>query len=346
MRVVIVGGSSQLSKALVAALRSHDASFKICVLSTTANSHHGLVRVIRGHYRDLAVSQAFRRELETFDAVVHLADGLPVLEKRTFERDTRLAEGLLEGSRRLVRAVRASRVPLFVYVSSIKAIADESDDRILVESSAPKSTRLYGLTKLRLEQEIAHLLAGSGTRRIIVRSPVLYGPLGCGSLMRLLKLADSPYPLPLDGLTNNRSIISVGNLASVLTTILNSQARDGVYHVHDGRPLSTTQIVESFRNALGRSRRLVPMPSAASAVLRAIPLVGPNCSRLYGSLQISDALFRQTFGWLPIEGSRAALANAATNLVHSSRVGLRHLPDRQGTTGRIRCAESSPDAVG
>jgi nucleoside-diphosphate-sugar epimerase len=345
MRVVIVGGTSQLGKAVVSALRSHGASFSVSVLSRTADCEDELVRVIRGHYKDLAVSAAFRRELETFDAVVHLADGLPVLQERGFERDRRLADALLEGSRCLIQAVRACRVPLFLYVSSIKAIADESDERILVESSAPKSTRLYGLSKLRLERQIADLFAGSATRGIIVRSPVVYGPLGCGSLMRLLKLADSPFPLPLGGLANKRSIISVGNLADALVTILNtSRAREGVYHVHDGPPLSTTQIVEVFRKALGRSRRLVPVLPAASSVLRAIPIVGPNCSRLYGSLQISDALFRETFAWHPVEGSWAALAGAAEHFV-DWRSGLRRLSDRKSDADRMRCVGSWTDAI-
>ena len=164
--------------------------------------------------------------------------------------------------------------------------------------------------------------------------------------MRLLELADSPFPLPLGGLANKRSIISVGNLASALATILNmSRARDGVYHVHDGQPLSTTQIVESFRKALGRSRRLVPMLPAASGLLRAIPIVGPNCSRLYGSLQISDALFRQKFAWRPVEGSRAALADAAANFVDSGQADLRRQSDRQCKAGRMRCVGSWTDAI-
>ena len=164
--------------------------------------------------------------------------------------------------------------------------------------------------------------------------------------MRLLKIADNPYPLPLGGLANKRSIISVDNLASALATILNtSRAGDGVYHVHDGQPLSTTQIVESFRKALGRSRRLVPMLPAASAVLQAIPVVGPNCSRLYGSLQISDALFRETFAWHPVEGSRAALADAAISFVDSGRTGLRRLSDRQSNAGQAGCVGSWTDAI-
>jgi hypothetical protein len=63
---------------------------------------------------------------------------------------------------------------------------------------------------------------------------------------------------------------------------------------------------------------------------------------LYGSLQISDALFRQTFGWRPVEASRAALADAAANLVDLGRADLRPLSQE---AGRKRCVGSWTDAI-
>ena len=267
-----------------------------------------------GNYADLATSLSFHRELANFDAVVHLADGLAVLQGKESDLKSRLAHALVDGSRRLAQAVRLSHVPLFLYLSSIKAITDEDDARILLESSKPQSTRLYGLSKLRLEQTIADVLVGSDTRCVIVRSPVVYGIRGRGSLLQLLRLADTPYPLPLGGLTNRRSIVSVQNLANALMTILKSPPlQDGTYHVHDGAALSTTEIVELFRCALGRRRMLISIPPATTAMLLKLPYMGPICRRLYGSLQISDAKFRQTFGWDPVESSRDALTTMAMN---------------------------------
>ena len=314
MRVLIVGGLGEIGKALASNLRSQAIPATICVLSRTGKQADGDVRVMTGNYADLAPSLSFQRELANFDAVVHLADGLAVLQERETTLKSSLADALVDGSRRLAQAVRLSHVPLFLYLSSIKAITDEDDARILVESSTPQSTRLYGLTKLRLEQTIADVLVGSDTRCVSVRSPVVYGRRGRGSLMQLLKLADTPYPLPLGGLTNKRSIVSVQNLANALMTILKSPPlRDGVYHVHDGAALSTTQIVELFRCALGRKRMLISMPAATTAMLLKLHYIGPICRRLYGSLQISDAKFRQTFGWDPVESSHDALTEMAVN---------------------------------
>src|SRR5262249_20843381 len=157
----------------------------------------------------------FRRELSSFDAVVHLADGLPILQDERFKGR---AADLIDGSERLIAAVRDSGVKLFVYLSSIKAIANGDDDRPLVETSESRSRTVYGRAKLRLEEIIDSRLQGSGTRYVILRTPVTYGRGAPGSLRRLLELACSPWPLPLAGLANRRSLLSIRNLASALAT--------------------------------------------------------------------------------------------------------------------------------
>src|SRR5262249_41590782 len=152
---------------------------------------------------------------------------------------------------RLIAAVGDSGVKLFVYLSSIKAIANEDDDRLLVETSESRSRTVYGRAKLRLEEIIGSRLQGSGTRYVILRTPVTYGRGAPGSLRRLLELACSPWPLPLAGLANRRSLLSIRNLASALATVLSApNAPSGVFHVQDGPPLSTTEIVSAYREAL------------------------------------------------------------------------------------------------
>jgi nucleoside-diphosphate-sugar epimerase len=199
-------------------------------------------------------------------------------------------------------------VPLFVYVSSIKALCDEDDDRVLVETSQPRPTTLYGRSKLRLERAIAATLTGSGTRHVILRNPIMYGDAKKGSLYRLVKLADVPLPLPLGGLSNKRSLLAVRNVASALATVVQNGTvgPSGVFHVHDGPPLSTTEIVETLRAALGRARCLYSV-GAVGGLARRTPLLAAAARRLYGSLELSDALFRHTFAWAPVVGTKAAL---------------------------------------
>jgi nucleoside-diphosphate-sugar epimerase len=281
----------------------------------------GVGTVLTGHYGDLARSGALGPWLKGVDTVVHLADGLSVLQEPRFAADRGHAEALMAASERLAEAVRAAGVPLFVYVSSIKALCDESDDRVLTESAPSRATSLYGYCKLRLEEAIAKALAGSGTRLTVVRNPVMYGAAKAGSMGRLVRLADTAFPLPLGGLRNRRSLLALANFASALSAIVRSppQRAGGVFHVHDGPALSTTEIVATLRTALGRPRRLFPVGEAVPALAGRLPLAGRAARRLYGSLEISDARFRRTFHWAPEVETRAALAEVAA--AHASAGG-------------------------
>jgi nucleoside-diphosphate-sugar epimerase len=314
MHALILGGTGSAGRALIQQLQGGArVPVDVSVVSRTATSLPGAARVLTGHYGDLACGGELRGWLAGVDAVVHLADGLGVLQQARFASDTSAADRLISGSERLAAAVREARVPLLVHVSSIKALCDEDDGRILTEACASRATTLYGGAKLRLEQVMARMLAGSATSLAIVRNPAMYGAAKGGRMQRLLKLADSGLPLPLGGLTNRRSLLAVENFASALAAIICSppEAAAGIFHVHDGPALSTTEIVATLRAALGRPRRLLVTGAGGAAVARRIPFLAPLVRRLYGSLEISDALFRDTFRWTPVVDTRAALAEMA-----------------------------------
>ena len=287
------------------------------VVSRTAAALPDVDRVLTGHFADLIGSPDIRRLLAGVDAVVHLADGLSVLQYPPHAADAALADRLIAASQSLALAVRDARVPLLVHVSSIKALCDEADDRVLVETSDSRATALYGRSKWQLEARLADALAASDTRLATVRNPVMYGGTKPGSMSRLLKLVDSPLPLPLARLANKRSLLAIENFASALAAIIETGAdgAGGAFHVHDGPALSTTEIVETLRLALGRRRRLFGAGALTAGFAGRIPAIGPAARRLYGSLELSDAHFRQCFKWTPVVDSRGALrrmASAAT----------------------------------
>ena len=282
MRILILGGTGSGGRSLIRHLRGLSPQAHLTVVSRTATSLPGVARVLTGHYADLIALPDTRRQLSGLDAVVHLADGLSVLQYAPHAADEGLAERLTAASEALAAAVRDARVPLFVHVSSIKALCDEADERVLVETSAPRATTLYGRAKMRLEQRLSRALDNSDTRLVTVRNPVMYGGAKPGSMSRLLRLADTPLPLPLAGVANRRSLLAIDNFGSALAAIVAAgpNGAAGTFHVHDGPALSTTEIVETLR-------------------------------RLYGSLELSDARFRRCFNWTPVVDSREALSRMA-----------------------------------
>lgn len=311
MRVIVLGGTGAAGRALIRELQSEPGS-EIVGVTRKADDLPGVSRTVRGSYGELAGTEAFQRELAKAGAIIHLGDGLPIIERRENRRNEALADRLVAASSALALSARDAKVPVFIYVSSIKAIADEEDTRVLTEDSAPRGTTLYGRSKLKVERCVADACTGSATRHIILRPPLLYGEGGQGSVHRLLRLTDSPWPLPLGGLSNRRSLLAMCNLASLLAHLARYGAAlpNGCYHVHDGKPLSTTQIVMALRAGLGRSPRLLPV-SLLGRAARHLPGMGPVARRLFGSLEVSDARLRQSISWRPPMSSQAAVAQMA-----------------------------------
>ena len=308
MRILILGGTGPLGRALVQRLRGADPNAHIALVSRAQPYIPGASEVVRGDQAVLLPSPEFAERLAGFDAVVHLGDGLAVLQRGGWRR-LRQADVLIGASESMARAVAAARVPLFVYVSSIKALCDEEDERVLVESSEPRPTTLYGRSKLRLERSFAATFEGSATRHVVIRNPVTYGPGGAGSIRHLIALADTALPLPFKDLANRRSLLAEHNFASALAAVVRAgPSGSGVFHIHDGTPLTMTEIVTALREALGRSPRLFSIGAMTARVARNAPIVGPLARRLYGSLALSDTLFRSSYNWNPEVTSRVALA--------------------------------------
>jgi UDP-glucose 4-epimerase len=200
------------------------------------------------------------------DVVVHLADGLSSLQKPELAADAAQAERLLAASVRLTVAARTAKVPRLVYVSSIKAICDEDDTRVLTEMDEPRATSLYGRSKLRLEQSMAALLKGSDTRLTVVRNPAMYGAGKAGSVHRLLRLADTPFPLPLAGLPTSAPARRAQLRRRPGGDRSSRTDRAGRHlHIHDGPALSATEIVAALRAALGRPCRFISPSEPATA---------------------------------------------------------------------------------
>jgi hypothetical protein len=78
--------------------------------------------------------------------------------------------------------------------------------------------------------------------------------------------------------------------------------------------MSTTDVVETLRTALGRPARLFPIGSAAASAVRRMPLLGGAARSLYGSLELSDAHFRRSYAWSPVVDIRTALIDVVTHM--------------------------------
>jgi len=248
--------------------------------------------------------------LSGVNGLVHMADGFNAFEHLAAGADDKAAQPRLEATLNLARAAIRAGVKNFTYLSTIKAMAGSWSKEILNENSPAQPTSLYGQLKLAAENEILQLAAGSATRVISLRFPIVFGPRSDGNFTRLLQLANSGLPLPLSGVRAKRSMISLTSLGDTIATIIeNSSAPAGVYLVHD-QAMSLAELLRILRATTGRPVRLFYLPEALMAPLIYAGARG-IAARLLKPLEINDRLFCDRFSWQPPVNMEAELKRAA-----------------------------------
>ena len=214
---------------------------------------------------------------------------------------------------RLAEAAARGGVRDFLFVSSIKAVAEASEERAIDESTPPHPQDCYGFAKLAAERRLARLaLAHPAMRVCMLRPPLVYGPGVKGNFAQLARIIARGWPLPLASVENRRSMIHVGNLVDAMLRILETpDAPGGCYLVCDPQPLSTPALIRAIASARGHRARLLPFPVGWLQAMANAAGQREKIERLTGSLVLDDSRFRHHFGWTASRATAQALADDA-----------------------------------
>ncbi|MEO7741883.1 MAG: NAD-dependent epimerase/dehydratase family protein [Usitatibacter sp.] len=206
-----------------------------------------------------------------------------------------------------------------VFLSTLKVNGEESCGRPFTATDEPAPRNAYARSKLAAEEAIAGVAARHGLETTIVRAPLVYGEGARGNLHALLRLADSPWPLPFAALDNRRSFIHVDDLAVLLLACSErGEAAGRTYLAAHREPASTQALIVALRAALGRSRRLFPVAPSALEVAASTCGQGERMRRLTRSLEADPSAAERDLGWC----AKKTLAHAVADLVR----GYRELP--------------------
>jgi nucleoside-diphosphate-sugar epimerase len=255
---------------------------------------------------DLAKPYNMAEALSGVDAVIHSAgiastmSGLPEDDYRLFNT---------EATVKFARAAERARVKRFVFLSSIRAQSGPTADGVLTEERTPQPTDAYGRSKLAAEQGLAE----TALDWVALRLALVYGPGVEGNMARLIKLARSPYPLPLAGLKAEHSLLALDNLVEAVDKVLAAQEPlKRPLIVADPKALTLGAIIAAMRQGLGRRAALfyVPKPLLKTA-LRAAG--HKECYEpLFGSL-VADPSALTRLNWVPPVETAAGLAALVRN---------------------------------
>lgn len=247
------------------------------------------------------------------DAVVHLAGKAHDLKNSSspieyYKANTDLTRDLYE-------AFLASNSSVFIFLSSVKAVADKVDGK-LSEDYSPNPITHYGKSKLLAEQYILSMPIPYNKRVYILRPCMVHGPRNKGNLNLLYKFVALGLPWPLGSFENSRSYLSIENLCFIIRELIEREdIPSGVYNLADDIPLSTNEIINLIAESKGKKASILKINTTIIKILARVgdflnlPLNSERLQKLTERYVVSNAKLKSELGKpLPIsskDGLRA-----------------------------------------
>jgi nucleoside-diphosphate-sugar epimerase len=294
--VLVTGATGFVGTALRDALRAGNVAHRAAARRPALN---GLIddTITVGEIRGTTDWSA---ALSGMSAVVHLAARVHVMKETASDALAEFRRVNTEGTEHLARAAAKAGVRRFVYVSSIKVNGEVTHGRPFSPADAGSPVDPYGVSKWEAEVALARVASETGLEVVVVRPPLVYGANVRGNFLRLLKLARLGLPLPFGAARNLRSLVFVRNLADALVRCIEHPKAVGqTYLVSDGEDLSTAELCRRLSRALGKTPRLLPVPTGVLKSVAAVAHRDAEFQRLFGSLQVDSSSLRAQLEWQP-----------------------------------------------
>ena len=233
---------------------------KVAITGLTGFVGTNLKKYLRSHeIESLSVRYVPDQKFEiNADVIIHLAGKAHDLKKISNPSD--YYEANYELTKQLFDSFLQSNATVFIFMSTVKAVADKVDG-ILTEEIIPNPKTHYGIAKRQAEEYILEQELPKGKRVYILRPCMIHGPGNKGNLNLLFALVSKGIPWPLGAFENRRSFLSIENLCFVVKELLeNSLIPSDVYQVADSQPISTNQLILFLGESLKKNARLIKLP--------------------------------------------------------------------------------------
>ena len=192
------------------------------------------------------------------DVLIHLAGKAHDIKK--VSAPIEYYEANYELTKQLFDAFLDSEAKVFIFMSTVKAVADEVKE-ILYEETVPDPKTHYGISKHKAENYILSKEIPKGKRVYILRPCMIHGPGNKGNLNLLYQIIEKKIPWPLGAFENRRSFLSIENLCFIVKELLaNDSIPSGIYQVADNKPLSTNELINCLGKTLGKKSIILRLP--------------------------------------------------------------------------------------
>lgn len=193
-----------------------------------------------------------------YDVIIHLAGKAHDTENRSnsqeyFDINLGLTQVIFD-------QFLISNARIFIFFSSVKAVADTVRGKMLDEEDIPEPLTPYGQSKLAAEKYILSKKLPNGKKVFILRPAMIHGPGNKGNLNLLYKFIKRGIPYPLGLYYNQRSFASIDNINFIIEKLIENSIDGGVYHIADSESISTTEIVQLISKLLGQKPTIWNIP--------------------------------------------------------------------------------------
>lgn len=214
-----------------------------------------------------------------------------------------------EGTRNLVEAAGEAGVKRFVFLSSVKAMA-EPGDALADEDLPGEPDTAYGQAKHAAEAAVLEAGRRYEMHVVNLRLVMVYGAGGRGNLERMGRLVQRGIFPPLPETDNHRSLVHVADVLSAMRRVADDARANGrTYIVASQEAPSGRELFDALRVAQGMSRCTWALPESVlrlaalvgdgleAVTRRRLPLDSEALARLLGSAWYSPARIERELGW-------------------------------------------------
>ncbi|MDR8365326.1 SDR family oxidoreductase [Pseudomonas sp. JL3] len=295
-KVLVTGASGFVGEALVFRLLV-DKKFSPIAAARGATRLHGLCPVVPFDLTHDKVLPA----LDDVQVVIHAAARVHVMNETAVDALAEFRKVNVEGTLKLAQCAAASGVKRFIFISSIKVNGESTlPGKPFKADDHPNPQDPYGVSKYEAEEALKQLSHDTGMEVVIIRPPLVYGPRVKANFLSMLSWLNKGIPLPFGSIRNQRSLVAIGNLVSLIATCIDHPAAaNQTFLVSDGEDLSTTQLLRRLSKALGKPARLLPLPEGLLKLAASTLGKQAVAQRICGSLQVDISKNRELLGWTP-----------------------------------------------
>ncbi|HAS1768279.1 TPA: NAD-dependent epimerase, partial [Enterobacter hormaechei subsp. hoffmannii] len=168
------------------------------------------------------------------------------------------------------------------------------------ETSAPRPTSDYAISKLEAEQSLLKNFGGTDMAITIVRPALICGENAPGNIQRLLKLVSKNLPLPFKNVKNKRALVSLDNVVSFINEcVVNEKAKNQLFLLADAERPSTEEMIETFAAGMDIKAKIIYFPKSIMKLLLSGAGKGGIYDQLFGDLEVDASKSREHLHWTP-----------------------------------------------